>query len=150
MTNKRRIWVGVLCLATVLWTAFIFSRSMQTGSESSEASGRLTTLLRGLLGGIPISEYLVRKLAHFAEYMILSIPATMALLLMNRRWLLPLAWIYAILVAFADEFVVQAMTAGRGPQFTDVLIDGAGALAGLLVTVTALLILRRLRGQRDQ
>lgn len=150
MTKKRKIWIGAFFLIALLWTGFIFSRSMQTGSESSEASGRLTALLQALLGPIPVSEHLVRKLAHFAEYMILSIPATMALLLMNRRWLLPLAWIYAILVAFADEFVVQAMTVGRGPQFTDVLIDGAGAFAGLLVTVTALLILRRLRGQRDQ
>lgn len=149
MTKKRKIWIGVLCLVTFLWTAFIFSRSMQTGSESSEASGRLTALLQALLG-IPVSEHFVRKLAHFGEYMILALPATGAVLLVSRRWLLPFAWVYALLVAFTDEFLVQAMTAGRGPRITDVLIDGAGALTGLLLTVAVFLILGRIRAGRTQ
>ena len=94
MTKKRKIWIGVLCLVTFLWTAFIFSRSMQTGSESSEASGRLTALLQAILG-IPVSEHFVRKLAHFGEYMILTLPATGAVLLASRRWLSPFAWVYS-------------------------------------------------------
>ena len=148
MTKKRKIWLGVLCLGTLLWTAFIFSRSMQTGSESSEASGRLTALLRAL--GISLSEHLVRKLAHFAEYAILALPATGALLMTDRRWLPPFAWVYAILVASVDEFVVQAMTEGRGPQLADVLIDGAGALAGLLFAVASMWLLRRIRVRKHQ
>lgn len=149
MTKKRKIWLGVLCLVTLLWTAFIFSRSMQTGSESSEASGRLTALLQAILG-VLVSEHLVRKLAHFAEYAILALPATGALLMTDRRWLPPFAWVYAILVASVDEFVVQAMTEGRGPQLADVLIDGAGALAGLLFTVALVWLLRRIRVRKHQ
>ena len=148
MTKKRKIWLGVLCLVTLLWTIFIFSRSMQTGSESSAASGRLTALLRAL--GISLSEHLVRKLAHFAEYAILALPATGALLMTDRRWLPPFAWVYAILVASVDEFVVQAMTEGRGPQLADVLIDGAGALAGLLFAVALVWLLRRIRVRKHQ
>ncbi len=148
MTKKRKIWIGVLCLVTLLWTVFIFSRSMQTGWESSAASGRLTAFLRAL--GIYLSEHLVRKLAHFAEYAILALPATGALLMTGRRWLPPFAWVYAILVASVDEFVVQAMTEGRGPQLSDVLIDGAGALAGLLFTVALVWLLRWIRVRKHQ
>ena len=148
MTKKRKIWLGVLCLVTLLWTVFIFSRSMQTGLESSAASGRLTALLRAL--GLDLSEHLVRKLAHFAEYAILAVPATGALLMTDRRWLPPFAWVYAILVASVDEFVVQAMTEGRGPQLADVLIDGAGALAGLLFTVALVWLLRWIRVRKHQ
>ena len=135
MTKRRKIWIGVLLGVALLWTAFIFSRSMQTGTESSAASGRLTAFLQWLLGGVPVSELLVRKLAHFVEYTILTIPLAVALLLMRRRWLPFLSWGYAVLVACADEFVVQAMTVGRGPRFTDVLIDGAGAFVGMGIVI---------------
>ena len=146
MTKSRKIWLGALCLVTLLWTAFIFSRSMQTGAESSAASGRLTALIRAILGGIPVSEYFVRKLAHFSEYAILSLPATSAALLVGRRWAFA-AWGYALLVALCDEFVVQAMTAGRGPRITDVLIDGAGALVGTVALVVVWLLARRHSGK---
>ena len=144
MTKKRKIVMSALLGVALLWTAFIFSRSMQTGAESSVASGRLTALLQGLLGGIPVSELLVRKLAHFAEYMILAFPVTAALLLVRRRWLPLFSWGYALLVACADEFVVQAMTTGRGPRFTDVLIDGAGAFVGMAVMMLGFVIAEKM------
>lgn len=145
MSGKRKYTIlGLLTLA-ILWTAFIFSRSMQTGTESSEASGRLAAFLQSLLGDLPVSEYFIRKLAHFGEYLILALPATGAVMLMRRRWLPVAAWGYAVLVALCDEFIVQALTAGRGPRFTDVLIDSAGALTGVIAVVFAVVILRRLR-----
>ena len=145
MSGKRKYTIlGLLTLA-ILWTAFIFSRSMQTGTESSEASGRLAAFLQSLLGDLPVSEYFIRKLAHFGEYLILALPATGAVMLMRCRWLPVAAWGYAVLVALCDEFIVQALTAGRGPRFTDVLIDSAGALTGVIAVVFAVVILRRLR-----
>lgn len=145
MSGKRKYTIlGLLTLAA-LWTVFIFSRSMQTGAESSEASGRLAAFLQSLLGDLPVSEYFIRKLAHFGEYLILALPATGAVMLMRRRWLPVAAWGYAVLVALCDEFIVQALTAGRGPRFTDVLIDSAGALTGVIAVVFAVVILRRLR-----
>ena len=146
MTKNRKIWLGVLCFVTLLWTAFIFSRSLQTGEESSAASGRLTALIQALLGGLPVSEYFVRKLAHFTEYALLSLPAAGAALLVGRRWVFA-AWSYAILVALCDEFVVQAMTVGRGPRFSDVLIDGAGALVGAVMLMVVWLLARRWSGK---
>lgn len=145
MTKKRKILMGALCLTTLLWTAFIFSRSMQTGAESSALSGKLTALIREILG-IPVSEHFVRKLAHFTEYALLSLTATGAALLAGRRWVFA-AWGYAFLVALCDEFFVQAMTAGRGPRMTDVLIDGAGALLGTLALVAMWFLARRRSGK---
>lgn len=144
MTKKRKIWMGVLCLVTLLWTGFIFSRSMQTGSESSAASGKLTALLQAILG-IPVSEHFVRKLAHFTEYAILALPAAGAALFVGCQWGCA-AWGYAVLVALCDEFVVQAMTAGRGPRFGDVLIDSAGALLGVAALTAVWFLARRRSG----
>lgn len=150
MTKKRKILTGALFLITLLWTAFIFSRSMQSGAESSEMSGRLTAFLQSVFDGIPVSEYFIRKLAHFGEYLILALPLTWALMLTERRWLPAAAWGYAILVALCDEFIVQALTAGRGPRFTDVLIDSAGALTGVLGVICLSLLVRRCRMGRRQ
>lgn len=149
MSGKRKYMIlGLLTLA-ILWTAFIFSRSMQTGAESSEASGRLAAFLQSLLGEIPVSEYFIRKLAHFGEYLILALPATGAAMLVGRKWLPAAAWGYAVLVALCDEFAVQAMTEGRGPRFTDVLIDSAGALTGVVAVILTVVILRRFRRKGD-
>lgn len=148
MTGKRKIFIGLLCLIALAWTAFILLRSAKTGAESSAESGRLTAFLRALLGGIPISERLVRKLAHFGEYLILSFPVTSASMLAGGLRTAPFAWAYAVLVALCDEFAVQAMTAGRGPRFSDVLIDSAGALVGVGAVVLAFFVLRRIRAKK--
>lgn len=150
MTRKQRYITVALTVLSLAWTVFIFSRSMRSGAESSAESGRLTAFLQSLLGGIPVSEYFVRKLAHFGEYLILALPATGAVMLMRRRWLPVAAWGYAVLVALCDEFIIQALAAGRGPRLTDVLIDSAGAFVGVAVTVAVFAIARRLRGRRSQ
>lgn len=134
MTRKRKTVIAVLLIITLLWTAFIFSRSMKTASVSAGESGRLTALLQALLGGFPISEHLIRKLAHFGEYLILVLPLTGAAILMMRKWLPAAAWGYAVVVAACDEFIVQAIS-GRGSRFSDMLIDSAGALVGVIAMI---------------
>lgn len=150
MTRKQKIMTAVLLVLGLAWTAFIFSRSMQSGAESSIESGQLTAFLQSILGGIPVSEYFVRKLAHFGEYLILSLPVTGAAMLPRRRWLPAISWGYAVLVALCDEFVVQALSVDRGARFSDVLIDSAGALVGTVAVVLLFFLTRRYQARRDQ
>ena len=82
MSKTRYGWfwtiLKLLVLAGLAWTVcFIFSNSMQTATVSSGASGRVLELLQGLLNrlGHPglaarLTDHIVRKLAHFSEYML--------------------------------------------------------------------------------
>lgn len=119
----------------VLWMGVIFFASSQT--NSGEESGAITQFLIHLVGAAPSAEqtaefhHLLRKCGHLTEYGIFA--ALMA-------WAQPgltieragLTWGAAALYAATDEWH-QTFVPNRGPAFTDVLIDSAGALAGLVI-----------------
>lgn len=114
----------------------IFLLSHQNGQDSSETSGILLEFLK-LLGIGPGSSvqgalsYLVRKAGHFTEYLILAI-----LFLRNQKEqessgrTVFYALLFVFLYACSDEFH-QSFIPGRGPAFTDVLIDTIGGLTGI-------------------
>lgn len=116
----------------------IFLLSHQNGQDSSETSGLLLELLK-ILGIGPGSSvqgalsYLVRKAGHFTEYLILAI-----LFLRYRKEREPseksafCALLFVFLYAASDEFH-QSFIPGRGPAFSDVLIDTAGGLTGIIL-----------------
>ena len=79
---------------------------------------------------VPVHEG-IRKLAHFAEYLILSVLLYRALDV-ERRWSLRaavLALVLAGLYAASDE-LHQWYVPGRGARASDWLIDVSGAAAG--------------------
>lgn len=125
-------------LALSLWMAVIFFLSHQNGHDSSETSGILLELLK-LLGIGPGSSvqgalsYLVRKAGHFTEYLILAI---LFLRFSKQRGFSGKSAFYAVLFVFlyasSDEFH-QSFIPGRGPAFSDVLIDTAGGFTGVLL-----------------
>lgn len=125
-------------LALSLWMAVIFFLSHQNGHDSSETSGILLELLK-LLGIGPGSSVqgalscLVRKAGHFTEYLILAI---FFLRTRKGRGSSGRSALYALLFVFlyasSDEFH-QSFIPGRGPAFTDVLIDTAGGLTGIIL-----------------
>ncbi len=122
--------------------AFIFARSLQPGEESETESGFFVSLLQMLgLGGMDpgFLEYLVRKAAHFAEYACLGgvLVCFWRAVLLNW-WPSGLAaGITAALVASADE-CLQLSVPGRTGQFSDVLLDTAGAVTGLVLVLLIL------------
>ncbi|MPM53960.1 hypothetical protein SDC9_100732 [bioreactor metagenome] len=124
--------------ALCLWMGVIFLLSHQNGQDSSETSGILLELLK-LLGIGPGSSiqgalsYLVRKAGHFTEYLILAI-----LFLSHRKERRSAgksafcALLFVFLYASSDEFH-QSFIPGRGPAFSDVLIDTSGGLTGIIL-----------------
>lgn len=144
--TKRALLRIVLLAATLAVCAMIFLFSAQSGEETAETSGFVTTLLlRVAVPGFddlpPESRQMylerwglpVRKLGHFSEFALLGalLLCDLALARRDRRWpraFLP-AWALATLYACTDE-VHQLLVDGRGAAVTDVLIDSAGAMAG--------------------
>ena len=162
MSKTRCSWLWtilkLLVLAGLAWTVcFIFSNSMQTAAVSSGASGRVLALLQDLLRrlGHPglaarLTDHIVRKLAHFCEYMLEGF----FLVLVTRvaagrhRHLLPyLSWpaLAGVLTALTDE-TIQLFFQGRGSRVTDVWIDFGGVVAGMLAGLVFLALLRALFG----
>ena len=164
VTKLKKYTSLIIFLAlTVFWIGFIWSNSADNGAESGEKSSAVVEAIEDTLGSVgldvSVSEHFIRKAAHFTEYMLL------ALLLCADAYILTsnltgfgikaklvcvmCAPIDSMLVALVDEFVIQASTAGRGPAFTDVMIDTLGALVGALGFAAAVLIMHLRRRHSD-
>lgn len=117
----------------------IFNFSAATSEESSETSGSIVETIAHIIkididkATLSAINDVVRKVAHFTEYMILSIACFYAL----SSWQIKSLRLYAglalfcILYAVSDE-IHQYFVPGRSCQLQDVLIDSSGAVTGLL------------------
>lgn len=161
----RRRWVRVLlwvALAVVVVMIFVFS------AQSGEASGSLSAFLtkfiiRTVEGGeaaetaqpgvMLFVEKLVRKAAHVTEFALLGfllrLQAGAYALRRPTRW----CFLAGMIRAALDE-VHQLFVPGRGGMWQDVLLDGCGVLAGIVLAYTALVItgrlLARFGGKKDE
>ncbi len=130
---------------------FIFTRSLQPGTESEQESGFFVWLLQQIgFGGVDASflEHLVRKTAHFVEYACLGgMLACFWRAVLLRLWPAGvLAGITAAAVASIDE-TIQLSVPGRTGQFSDVMLDTAGAVTGLVAALLILWLWGRRRGR---
>jgi VanZ family protein len=121
--------------------AFIFFQSALPADLSSEESGRVVDLIVRLFQGVaPIDRetlvFIVRKGAHFTEYMILGgflVPAVKEWMAANTT---PVpaareritAWLAGTLYAVTDE-IHQSFVPGRSCELRDMGIDSCGVLA---------------------
>lgn len=127
-------------VAAVCWALFIWGNSLVPGSGSGELSRAVLAFAREILGalGLPngwLTNFIVRKTAHFTEYAILGILVCQALdapgnALGRRRWLVIM--LVLMLVPSIDE-TIQLFTPDRTGQVSDALLDMSGACTGSLV-----------------
>lgn len=154
--NKILLWSLVL-----LVMAAIYSLSAQTSAESKALSGKTIRVVANLLvpGFDDLSEgqqaqlvrewqNFVRKIAHLTVYMILGAVCMLALLQHEMGVRRQVVGALGISAAYAtSDEVHQFFVSGRGPQITDVLIDGVGALIGVLLV---LIILKLMGGEAQR
>jgi VanZ family protein len=95
-------------------------------------------MINSVLPGSPVTEFMVRKAAHFLEYALLGLVALITLRAYTGRIraYVTAPLFYGLLAAVADE-TLQLHIPGRSGQLTDVWIDFAGfvfgAVAGVLI-----------------
>lgn len=143
MKNIKRIIFGILLL---FWLWVMYSFSAKTGAQSSSTSGGLTRKLLNLfypqyksfpqevsMKIFETTNFILRKTAHFLEYMIL---AEIAAEFMDTFFEKSLNWKQALTVvilcgifATSDE-IHQMFVGGRSPQVKDVILDTIGAIVG--------------------
>ena len=126
MTKRQKIFLAL----TVLWLAVIWGHSMMPATKSGSESNFLADWL---MQYIPwMDDYVIRKVAHFAEYLILG--GLLFGAFPRRGGAAVALTAYAgFLAAFFDE-TIQLFAPGRSGQISDVWLDFAGfALAQLIL-----------------
>lgn len=137
-------------IAYLVWLAVCWGHSLMPGDLSSLESSRFVFLVRPLFllfGNTDeqLMTFVIRKGAHFTEYAILALLARR----LSRAWLgdgvraYILCAALVVLAPACDEFI-QTFVPGRAGQPTDVALDIAGGLFGLVVAV----LIERLRPSR--
>lgn len=139
-----------LALAGCIW--FIFSNSMAVADVSSVSSGRVLQLLQAVLRrlGHPalaqrLTMHIVRKMAHFCEYTLEGFLLMLCIRVYTRQYVrhISVPMLGGVLTAMADE-TIQIYSPGRSSQVTDVWLDSAGVLAGILIALVFMVLCRML------
>ena len=159
--KKKRLRL-LYFIPVILWMAVIFWFSSNNGDISSMQSGKVSYMMASAVDKafrLDMSEaervgfsegisYLVRKLAHFTEYLVLGVLLYVAIAnnfgtsldsldrdlrigkIVKLRYFLPAVIVFGY--AGTDE-LHQYFVPGRCCSFKDVLIDTAGGLTGILI-----------------
>ena len=130
----KRFWTAVV----ILYIGFIFYNSLTPALESSRQSGGVLAMVleavdsMGMESGW-ITEHLIRKTAHFAEYTLLGVLLSAAV----RQYSVTVSterlvkgWL-GTLIPLTDE-TIQLFVEGRSGQISDVWLDMAGFFTGIL------------------
>jgi len=139
-TRASKPWLAVFLIATLL----IWGNSLVPGEDSGALSMAVVRWLQEALGslGLPhgwVTNFVVRKTAHFLEYLALGLVGMQAFG-PHRPPARALAWLLtaAVLVAVpAIDETIQLFVSGRAGSPADVALDCCGALAGVLLTIAA-------------
>lgn len=132
--NKKRIAWGML----LVWMGIIFFMSHQPGEVSSSQSELVLKIFSFF--GIELNQYfgelatfIVRKIAHFSEYLILFLFAyNVSKFYFTSKKARLYSLIFVFLYASTDEFH-QYFIPGRNMAFKDVLIDTSGGIIGYFI-----------------
>lgn len=145
LNNKKYI---INLMLVIIWMCFIFFMSNQPAETSDSQSIGIINILskfginiNGIFGDI--ANFIVRKCAHFLEYMILSF------LIINfikedfkLYHIVLIAIVGVFLYACTDEFH-QLFVPGRDGNFRDVIIDtSGGTLSAILFSLKKVIIKR--------
>lgn len=137
-----------------IWMGVIFYLSHQPADASNQLSGGITEwIVRSIEIVIPFTikigflHIIIRKAAHFTAYFILGLLLMMAVQAPSILKRTAISLVIAIIYAMSDEFH-QTFIPGRSGMFTDVLIDSAGALTGIILFLIIALVSNRKKAAR--
>lgn len=151
MGKRQLVYRIVLTALTVIAIGFIFYHSSRDAVASSEDSGSVTELLNRLLRSlgldVVLTDHVVRKTAHFAEYFLLGV-------LMTLTWMsygvsgyraFGFSAVAGLIVASIDEWS-QRFAAGRSGELRDVLLD----VSGVVCAAALIALIRYLRYRKGR
>lgn len=144
----------IMILLTAGLIAFAFIHSSMTadesGAESAVTMGFLQNILDALGVNFELTDHIVRKLAHFAEYTAIGI------MLMNTAYAFnksrpyvfyPHILFAGLFTAVIDE-AIQLNVPGRYGMITDALLDFSGIVTGSVLMLIILTIYKTVHRKR--
>lgn len=116
----------------LLWMLLIFIMSSFDATESANQSNFIVNIITDIfkIENIELLSFIIRKLAHFTEYLILGF-LTINMLNKNdisKKYLISI--LICIIYATSDE-IHQIFVPGRACQIRDILIDSIGSITGV-------------------
>lgn len=147
MKNKRETIYWALL---IIWSTGIFIMSNQPANISDYQSGGIIQMLANI--GIDMNSifgkfanFVVRKCAHFLEYMVLALLSFNVLnLYFNMRKVATITIAFVFVYACSDE-IHQLFVLGREGSIRDVVIDTLGGITFVLIKVCNFYIFNRNR-----
>lgn len=124
----------LLCIGISI-NLFIWINSLLSGDVSSNQSGFVVETLYPLFKNVMdvgVFTLLIRKGAHFTEFMILSIVFNYYYRMLDLNKYHLITFIHGLGVAIIDE-TIQTFIPGRSGNLVDVLIDTCGVIVGILL-----------------
>lgn len=143
MKLKYVSWLPAFCLMIM-----IFSFSSKTADKSDQSSTMIADRILSVYENIAdqqleegvrverigVIDHVVRKSAHFTEYLLLAVAFVFHFILWRKTGWKLFIWSVGLTSFYAatDEFH-QLFVNGRSAQVRDILIDTMGAMIGFLV-----------------
>ena len=135
MNNKRKIIYWSLL---IIWMIVIYLMSSQPATISDSQSigvlylfSKLGININSIFGDL--ANFVVRKCAHFIEYMILALLTfNLVKLYFNIKQVVILTIVFVFLYACSDE-IHQLFVLGREGAIRDVIIDTCGGIVLVLI-----------------
>lgn len=116
----------------LLWMFLIFLMSSFNATDSANQSNFIVNIIANIfnINNIILLSLIIRKLAHFTEYLILGILVINMFTKNNAKKSCLLSILLCIIYATSDE-IHQIFTPGRACQIKDILIDSVGSITGI-------------------
>lgn len=137
MKTKRLRILSLVVALGILVAIWLFSA--QSAAESSGLSGSLARFLMRMPFGDNLElvedlDHILRKMAHFTIYGMLGVSLAGTVINWRKGRVIALAVAVGAVVAMLDE-LHQSFVPGRGPSWSDVLLDTTGVIVGVMVVL---------------
>ena len=123
----------VFTAALIACIMFIFRNSLENGAQSSARSQAVMQLVNSALAKVhlgPLSEHLIRKLAHFSEFALEGFLLMLCIRVYTKHFVRHMSWplLGGMTTALMDE-TIQLHSPNRTSSVVDVWIDMSGVVA---------------------
>lgn len=119
-------------ILVLIWMIIIFIMSSFNATDSANQSNFIVNIISNILNieNVRLLSLIIRKLAHFTEYLILGTLVINMFTKNNAKKTYLLSILLCIIYAISDE-IHQIFVPGRACQLKDILIDSVGSITGI-------------------